>query len=100
MKGRKPTKAEQKYMDKVRDIGCIVCLNNGYTDSPAAIHHLDGRTKAGAHYHVIPLCPKHHQHGDPEKRWVSRHHDGVAAFEKEYGTENELLLQCMELISE
>lgn len=100
MKGRKPSAAEKLWMNKVSDIGCIVCLNNGI-ESPAEIHHLDGRTKEGAHFHTIGLCARHHRLADNHpKDWISRHGDGVKAFEREYGTENELLLQVMDIINQ
>jgi len=45
MKGRTPTKAEQSHMDRVRELGCIVCHTDIGIDSPAAIHHCDGKTR-------------------------------------------------------
>lgn len=49
---------------------------------------------------VLPLCHKHHQEKDNQvpQRWVSRHGDGRAAFEAEYGDEADLLLACVELL--
>lgn len=100
MKGRPPNKDEKEFMDRMCQLGCIVCRNMGYMDSPASPHHIQGRTRPGAHYHIIPLCGKHHQVPDPEGRWVSRHGDGKAEFEREHGTEEELYFQCLELLNE
>ena len=55
----KTTKAERKHMDKVAQLGCIVCCNLGYDDTPAEIHHIGNGTmsKRASNYEVIPLCP-------------------------------------------
>lgn len=45
MKGRTPTKLEVKWMRAIADFGCVVCYNQGFFDVPAAIHHIDGKTK-------------------------------------------------------
>lgn len=84
----------------LRDMGCIICNNVHGVYTEPAIHHIDGKTKAGCHDLTIPLCPKHHQYKDNEKppRWISRHGDGRGAFEKEYGTEQELLEQVNRMI--
>jgi len=53
------TKAERQHMDKVAQLGCIVCTNLGYYDSPAEIHHIGNGTmsKRASNLEVIPLCP-------------------------------------------
>jgi len=93
MKGRTPTTREKEWMAAARETGCIVCSEFLGVDTPAAIHHIDGKTKPDAHYMTIPLCGKHHQEKDNHrpKRWISRHGDGRIAFEDEYGCESELL---------
>jgi hypothetical protein len=102
MKGRTPNAAEKLWMNKVAGIGCIVCLNNGYETPQVTPHHMSGRTKRGCHFHVIPLCSKHHQVSDLTGQWVSRHgpgmYSGKAMFEDKYGTEMELYHQCLEII--
>lgn len=94
MKGRTPTADENRHMDAIGQINCVVCrMFHDESETPAAIHHVDGKTKEGAHFRVIPLCVRHHQHRDSHKpqRWVSRHGDGRAAFEAAYGTEEYLM---------
>lgn len=93
MKGRTPNSTEKRWMNDCRELGCIVCIVYLETFTPPAIHHIDGKTKPGSHLLSIPLCDKHHQHSDnaKPKRWISRHGDGRAAFEKEYAAESELL---------
>ena len=96
MRGRTPTKSEQAHMDRVRELGCIVCLNEG-KHTPPAIHHIEGKTKEGAHYKTIGLCYYHHQEGSDCEAYTSRH-DFKARFENRYGTEQELLAQVEEML--
>jgi hypothetical protein len=88
--GRAPTVEEKKYMQAVASVGCIICKlwgNNLY--SPAEIHHVDGKTKPGCHFRILPLCPGHHR--IPGKTWVSRA-DGKKAFETAYMPEEDLII--------
>ena len=96
-KGRKPTKEEKAWLDKVSDLGCIVCLTFHSVYSPAEPHHIDGKTKPGAHLKTIGLCPRHHRHKSNDGQWVSRHGDGRKAFESRYGTEQDILDACKEI---
>jgi len=98
VKGRAPTKEEKEYMNKVGELGCIVCrLFYGINDSPASIHHCEGRTKKGAHFKILPLCARHHQMPSNTGEWATRHaymsgpKAGKKAFEEEYLTERELM---------
>lgn len=102
MKGVAPTAAEKDYHDKLISIvGCIVCRNfRGGHNTYSSIHHCVGRTKKGCHMMVLPLCDKHHQIADTQKpkRWISRHGDGKAIFEKTYGREEILISECNEIL--
>lgn len=105
MAKRSITKSDDKRFAKLRNLGCIVCLNEREVYTPPAIHHINGQTKPGCHSLTIPLCKFHHQykcniHYDGEPDWISRHGDGRAAFEKRYGTEQKLLEQVNGLINE
>jgi hypothetical protein len=89
-------KAEREHLNKVAELGCIVCYNNGYPDSPAEIHHVNARGMGmrSDNYSVIPLCPGHHRlfgYGEAV-------HAGLVAFEKNHGTEAELLKQVRERV--
>ena len=89
-------------MDKVAALGCIVCRLYYGVHSPAAIHHMDGKTKTGAHFKVLGLCGNHHQIASPDGQWVTRHGPGRKAgkkvFEEEYDTEENLLIKTKELL--
>jgi len=82
------SKAIKAYWDKVASIGCIACLQDGIHNDYVSIHHIDGRTKPGAHYKVLPLCGPHHQTGGETAPAI---HPYKARFEAKYGTQAELL---------
>ena len=90
---KRKTISERRHMDLVASLGCAVCRNMGYGESPAQLHHIRSRAGLGqrsSHAEVIPLCPAHHIaayqtgfHASP-KRWQAEH-----------GTEDELLAQVL-----
>jgi hypothetical protein len=96
------TKSDRERGDKLRELGCIVCLIYEDVFTPCAIHHIDGKTKEGCHDLTIGLCGNHHQIkcNDKRKRWVSRHGDGKRAFVNVYGKEEYLLNRTNGLINE
>lgn len=95
MKGRKPTADEQRHLDRVGKMPCIVCELFYDVETPATIHHCDGKTKPEAHFKVLPLCGPHHQIASPTGEWATRHapgrRAGKAAFEDAYGSEESLI---------
>jgi len=95
VKSRHATKDDKLWMSAIADIGCIVCKNLGYGFSPAAIHHIAGRTKKGAHKKTIPLCGLHHQNGG----YGVALHAGLKKWESLYGTQQDLLIQVQEIIA-
>ena len=98
---RSLTKADKERGAKLREMGCIVCVNEHGVYSEPAIHHLDGKVKEGCHQLTIPLCGRHHQVPSTQKPplWFS-FHDRKAEFEASYGTERALLEQVNGLIDE
>ena len=104
---RNYTLKDKERADKLRELGCIVCLNTRTIHTPPAIHHIDGQTKPGCHQLTLPLCGRHHQIKCNNaadlpaflESWVSLHGDGRAAFTEAYGSERELLEQVNELIA-
>ena len=97
MQGRTPNKKEKQWMDSISNFGCIVCKLFYQCDSPAEIHHIDGKTKPGAHLKTLPLCYKHHREGVNNDMYVSRH-PFKKEFEKRYGKQYDLLERLQELI--
>ncbi|MFK3741413.1 Ref family recombination enhancement nuclease [Massilia sp. TN1-12] len=98
MKGRPPTAEEARFMDRMGSLPCIACLKDGWTNEVISLHHLDGRTKPGAHFLVLPLCAEHHQQDDSDPRGRISVHGRKATFEARYGTQRELLAECIEML--
>ena len=100
MQGRKPNKEEQQWLDAIRPIGCICCIELGLIEpyrTPeeyTAIHHIDGCQKPGAHLKSIPICDSDHQHA-PWARHVNKR-----LFVQKFGTEQYLLEQTRKLVDE
>lgn len=99
--GRTPTADERRIMDLIGSLGCIACLTHGKSTLEISLHHIAGRTTPDAHKKVLGLCDSHHQHAAPKEiravyPWLVPVHacgsiGGRAAFEKENGTQIELL---------
>ncbi len=65
---RSKTKAERIHMDKVANLGCLICRKQGNLYSPAELHHIRDVTLTGLgqrskHTEIIPLCIAHHRIG-------------------------------------
>lgn len=91
------TKAEKEHLSKVAEIGCIVCLNENYGQSPAEIHHIrtgQGMAQRASNYEVIPLCHTHHRTGG----YGVAFHAGSKAWQERYGSEELLLDQVKEIL--
>lgn len=81
---KRPTKFEQRHMDAVAALGCMVCGRN------AEIHHITtgmGMSQRASNLQVIPLCPEHHRTGG---HGVAIH-AGKRTWEAKFGYELELL---------
>ena len=99
MKGRNPTAKEREWMTRAREVGCIACIKSEriipFEVPPeyTAIHHIDGKTKPGAHLLTIPLCPDCHQTGKDAR------HKNKVWFEERNGSEESLLELTKEYIN-
>jgi len=89
-------KVEKQHMNRVAEIGCILCKHLGLGETPCELHHPRTGTGAGrraSHFDVIGLCPEHHRGNS------GLHGMGRKAFEKYYGiTELELLEKVTECL--
>ena len=97
MAKKSKTKAEREHLNKVASLGCIACINMGFPDSPAEIHHIragQGMSQRAPHDKSIPLCPVHHRTGG----YAIAIHAGQQEWERTHGTELELLDQVMGMI--
>ena len=92
------TKAEAKFQQDLRTMGCIVCRLFLGVRSPANIHHILSGSRRKGEMFALPLCRYHHQGGCNNPTYVSRH-PFKKAFEARYGSELVLLEKCKELIA-
>lgn len=93
-----PTRAEKMYWSRlVSTVGCIACrVEQSIVNTHCSIHHIDGRTKPGAHSNVLPLCAEHHQTGGETAPAI---HPWKRRFEAKYGTQGALKAMCDELLT-
>jgi len=80
------TKIQKEHAEKVADLGCIVCANNGWYDTPAEIHHINGGSNTRSHDRILPLCEWHHRNG----QYGTAIHAGRKIWEEVYGTQQEV----------
>ncbi|WP_395406267.1 Ref family recombination enhancement nuclease [Pseudoduganella sp. UC29_106] len=97
-KQRAVTTEEKAFWDRLAGLGCIACMKDGVYQPVVSIHHVDGRTKPGCHKLVLPLCAGHHQDGTGEDKSLIAVHPWKARFEKTYGTQEELMAECAQLL--
>ena len=75
------TAASKRHLDRIADIGCILCLHLQLGKTPAEIHHIregQGGAQRASDFLAVPLCPEHH-------RGASGFHGlGMRAFERTY----------------
>jgi len=100
MKGRPPTADEARFMSAIADLGCVACRHDGWSNPDVSVHHIDGRTKPGAHLLVLPLCAGHHQDGTGTNPTLIAVHPYKARFEARYGAQLALLAECVAMIKE
>lgn len=94
-KQRAVTAEEKVFWTRLaNEVGCIACLLEGRRNTYVSIHHADGRTKPGCHKLVLPLCGPHHQ---DDGTAIAIHPD-KARFEAKYGTQEELLAKCHQIL--
>jgi hypothetical protein len=83
------TKHEKKSLDKIANLGCILCSEVlGFEGSQAELHHVRRYGNVRSASPVLALCPEHHRNGND-----SLHRMGVKGFEKKWGISCEELLE-------
>ncbi len=112
LKGRNLNTEERRLAEKIASIGCICCLNQGWTTALdyqqagqnfLSLHHIEGRIKPWAHAKVLPLCAYHHQTPPPKDAPESLfpiHGNAKTHWEQVNGTQEQLLQQVYQLIQE
>lgn len=85
-------KSDREHLQRVAELGCIVCKNEFGVYSFSEIHHIragQGAAQRASHKQTLPLCPPHHRTGG----YGVAIHAGQKAWERSFGTECELLDQ-------
>lgn len=93
-----PNKAEQTWLLKVVELGCIVCRNEFGVFQFAEAHHIVGRSSKNGHWLILPLCDRHHRNGSDMPPYISRH-PYKARFVAAYGNEMDLFEQVCKKLS-
>lgn len=81
---------ERHHVDRVAQLGCVVCRRLGFGQSPAEIHHVAEGSGKRYWFAIAPLCPTHH---DEARKGTGFHGMGTKRFcalfrvpgESEYG---------------
>lgn len=66
------TQKEEKHLERVAALGCVICREIGVGYVPAEVHHIrtgQGMAQRAGHWLSLPLCPDCHRgpkgiHGD------------------------------------
>lgn len=77
----------QSHMQRVANLGCVVCRRLGYGQTPAQIHHIARGSSQRSDFAVAPLCAEHHTgesgfHALKEERFCKLYR---VPWENEYG---------------
>ena len=82
------TKNEKIALNKIAELGCILCSEVlGIEGSAAELHHCRRHGAVRASSEILPLCPEHHRGNS------GLHGLGVKRFEREYKISCEELLE-------
>ena len=56
------TKSEKNALNKIAELGCILCSSIlGFEGTPAELHHIRRYGTKRSTSPVVPLCPEHHR---------------------------------------
>lgn len=91
------TKTERAHIIQVARLGCLACAQMGHFTPEVEIHHVrmdNGLGQRSSHFDVLPLCHIHHRTGGHGVAF----HAGRQTWEREFGTEAELLAQVRRLL--
>jgi len=82
------TKDEKKRLNKIAELGCILCSEVlGFTGTPSELHHVRRYGAKRTASPILPLCPEHHRGNS------GVHGLGIKGFEKKWGISCEELLE-------
>ena len=83
------TKNEKKRLNKIAELGCILCSEvYGFEGTPSELHHVRRYGAVRSASPVLALCPEHHRNGND-----SFHRMGINAWQDKHGITIEELLE-------
>jgi len=85
--GKKPNKQEQKWINAIKEYGCVICKKHRGVFTTPEIHHTTGGNN---HIDALPICFFDHNSRLRNDEVVSRH-PYKAEFARRYGSDAELL---------
>jgi hypothetical protein len=86
------TKNEKIALNKIAELGCILCSEVlGFEGTPAELHHVRRYGAKRATSPILPLCPEHHRNGND-----SIHRLGVCRFESQWNITCSQLLEAVD----
>jgi hypothetical protein len=80
-------KDTKRLYGRIAALGCILCRQLGYNDTPCEIHHIRRYGMKRDNAPAIGLCPEHHRGN------TGVHGLGKKSFAKTYGLSEEDLLE-------
>ena len=84
------TKDEKIALNKIAELGCILCSEIlGFEGTPAELHHIRRHGAKRATSSIIPLCPEHHRGN------TGVHGLGRKGFANKWGITEEKLLESV-----
>jgi len=82
------TKSEKNTLNKIAELGCILCSEYfGIEGTPAELHHVRRYGTKRSTSPILPLCPEHHRGNS------GIHGLGAKGFIKKYSISFETLLE-------
>jgi hypothetical protein len=88
MNGQMATKNEKNALNKIAELGCILCATQlGFEGTPAELHHVRRYGTKRSTSPVLPLCPEHHRGNS------GIHGLGAKGFENKWGITQAWLLE-------
>jgi hypothetical protein len=85
------TKDEKIALNKIAELGCILCSEVlGFEGTPAELHHIRRYGNVRSASSIVPLCPEHHRGN------TGVHGLGHKGFAVKWGITEEKLLEAVD----
>lgn len=95
-----PTKVDLARFDMLQRIGCLCCRKAGSGYRAPDVHHILSGGRRISHQATLPLCPNHHRFPSDGSVVGPSLADGSRLFAAKWGSQEQLLAEVNQLISE